>query len=224
MNDQAKKYVYAINGKKAMIADPTPTPKQLLAEAGFEPAEDYVLIGKTSHGTNVNSFDDVLNLSANESEFFAFTGGQIFEVTVNDHSIWWGDEKIEVDTLRRLGNVSEGDDLIWQRLDSPNETLSRSGEFALNGNRIEHLKSHPRSAHEYHLFVDGVKYTTELDEITGAQIMAMIAGWDPANSLVLESHGNDPDEVIRPTTVVDLKGRQGVAHFTIVPPATFGAA
>jgi hypothetical protein len=91
---------------------------------------------------------------------------------------------------------------------------------------VEHLRSHKRPIEPtvYEYFVSGKPYCTELAEITGAQITAKIPNWNAADSLVLEGDGAAPDEVIRPTTVVKLKGRKMPAHFAIVPPATFGRA
>jgi hypothetical protein len=220
-----KTFSYTINGKGATIADATPLPAQLLADAGFEPAEDFVLIMRTAHGTKVLSSDDVLELQDGQAEFFAFQGGYTFQVTVNGHSFWWGSEKVDIATLRRVANVPDDFDLIFQLADKPDQVLARQGDLDLSGSGIEHLKTrkHAEKPRVYHFFVDGVKFSTENSELTGAQIMAMIPSWDPANSLVLESHGNDPDEVIRPTTVVNFSDRHGEAHFSTVPPATFGA-
>lgn len=226
MNNQNTQYLYIINGRGAHLNDPTPTPQQLLVEAGYERAEDYTLIALAEHGTKVLSADETLDLREPNSEFFAFEGGAIFEAMVNNHSVWWGDEKIDITTLRRLGKVKDEDDLVWINIEGQNVILPPHGEFSLNGKGVEYLKTkaRPHQPTEYHFFVDGTKYTTTQAELTGAQIMAMIADWNPENSLVLESEGNDPDEVIRPTTVVSFKDRHGVAHFSVVPPATFGVA
>ena len=214
-------YPYQINGKTASTDDQTPTSAQVLADAGFEPAEDFVLIKRTEHGTSVVSSDDVLDLTVSK-EFFAFEAGAIFELTVNEHSIYWGSSKIDIKEIRRLGNVSNDDDLIWIRIDEENEVLALHGHFDLHDRGIEHLKTRTKAEVKYHYFVDTVEYSTEKQELTGAQIMAKIPDWNPANSLVLEGDEAEPDEVIHPTTVVVFKGRETPAHFAIVPPATFG--
>lgn len=222
--EHEQRFTYTINQQIANTTDNTPTAAQVLADAGFEPAEDFVLIMRTAHGTKVVSSDDVLELAGSIKEFFAFETGTIFELTVNGHSIWWGSPQMDIPTIRLLGNVQEEDDLIWLRVDEEPETLALHGLFNLNEKGIEHLKTHKRHKPEveYHYFVDGVKYHTDQPELTGAQIMAKIPDWDSANSLVLEGDGAEPDEVIRPSTIVELKGRETPAHFAIVPPATFG--
>lgn len=217
-------YPYQINGKSATTVDSTPTSAQVLSDAGFEPAEDFVLIMRTAHGTRVVSSDDVLDLTEPQKEFFAFESGASFELTVNGHSIWWGNTKIEIKEIRNLGNVPEEDDLIWERIDGENEVLALQGNFDMHDQGIEHLKTHKRPSPPtvYHYFIDAVEYHTDQSELTGAQIMARIPDWNPVNSLVLEGDGSEPDEVIRPTTTVMFKGRETPAHFAIVPPATFG--
>jgi hypothetical protein len=224
MTHDQKKYSYVINGKPAATTDRTPLPAQILVDAGFEPAEDYLLIMRTQHGSKALQSDEVVELNEQNDEFYAFAGGVIFSLTVNGHLIYWGADKIAIDNLRDLANVSESDDLVWMREEEGNVVLPLQGDFALSGQGVEHLKTHPRPDHgkTYRFFVEDVEYVTREHELTGAQIMAMIPDWDPANSLVLEGEGAEADEVIRPTTTVVFNGRKTEAHFAIVPPATFG--
>jgi hypothetical protein len=225
MNSEAKQeYPYTINGRPAATPHRSPTPAQVLTDAGFEPADDFILIQRTSHGTRVVSTDDALDLSSGSREFFAFESGVSYELTLNEHSIRWGVDKIEIQEIRTLGNVPEEDDLIWEREDGSSEVLPTQGKFSLSGKGVEHLKTRKRPPKPavYHYFVDNVEYTTEHESLTGAQITAKVPEWNPANSLVLEGQGSEQDEVIRPTTTVVFKGRETPAHFIIVPPATFG--
>jgi hypothetical protein len=226
MVGQVSGFSYSINGTASSLADATPTPQQVLVNAGFEPAEDYALIVVEPHGTRVLSADDVLSSTGGPVELYAFEGGQVFCVTVNQHSVWWGNDVIDIGLLRRITHVAEGDDLVYLNVEGSNRVLPGQGNFKLGEPGMEHLKTHARShLHvEYHYFVGSEKFTTFSEELTGAQIIAQISNWIPENSLVLESEGSGPDEVIRATTVVSFKNRHGFAHFSIVPPATFGAA
>jgi hypothetical protein len=225
MNTETKQdYPYTINGRAATTTHRTPTQAQVLTDAGFEPADDFILIQRTPHGTRVVSTDDVLELGSGSAEFFAFESGASYELTLNEHSIWWGAEKIEIKEIRALGNVPDEDELIWEREDGSSEVLPTQGKFGLRSKGVEHLKTRKRPPKPtvYHYFVDIVEYTTDHESLTGAQITAKVPGWNPANSLVLEGQGSEQDEVIRPTTTVVFKGRETPAHFIIVPPATFG--
>ncbi|MFL9895905.1 hypothetical protein [Paraburkholderia sp. RL17-381-BIF-C] len=223
-NEHFVKFAFLINGKEAHTAVRTLESLQLLSDGGYEPADDYVLIQRTAHGSRVVSTDDEIDLEAQKAEFYAFPTGATYEVTVNTHSVWWGEPSIDISEIRRLANVSEDEDLLWNRNEEGNEKLPLKGAFRLDGAGVEHLRTHKREAPPavYVYFVDGVEYTTEHASLTGAQIAARVPDWNPANSLVLESEDSSEDEVIHPTTVVEFKGRTTPAHFAIVPPATFG--
>lgn len=226
MSTEIHKFTYRIDDITASISDRTPTPGQLLAEAGFEPADDYVLFARTEHGTRVTLFDESLDLSSGDAEFFASSSGRQFEVRINDHPIFWGSETIEIALLRKLGHVLDDQDLVWMRVFPGNEILPREGAFALNADGIEHLRTHKRESNPctYRYFVDGIEFTTEHAELTGAQITARLPDWSAENSLVLEGQCADADVVVHPTTVVVFENRATEAHFTVVPPATFGVA
>ncbi|WP_175773338.1 multiubiquitin domain-containing protein [Paraburkholderia phenazinium] len=223
-NEQVVKFAFLINGKEAHTSDRTPDSLQLLADAAYEPADDYVLIQRTAHGSRVVSTDDEIDLETQKVEFYAFPTGATFEVTVNTHSVWWGEPSIDLGKIRRLANVGEDEDLFWIREGKGNEKLALDGEFRLDRVGVEHLRTHKREVPPvaYVYFVESVEYTTEHASLTGAQITARVPDWNPVNSLVLESEDSAKDELIHPTTVVEFKGRTTPAHFAIVPPATFG--
>lgn len=224
MSTESHRYKYLIDDKEAFTADCNALPSQILADAGYEPADDYMLVQRTAHGSASRQSDEPIDLSSGTEEFYAFLGGETFGLTINDHSIAWGAEVVHISRLRELGRVREDDDLVWMR-EEGNQVLDREGEFRLDTKGIEHLRTHKREApvHSYVYFVDSTQYTTDQAELTGAQITARIPDWNPENSLVLEGHEHDPDEVIHPTSVVRFEGRHEPAHFTVVPPATFGA-
>jgi len=81
-------------------------------------------------------------------------------------------------------------------------------------------------AHEkdkgFTFFVDNKKYETPKNTLTGAEIKAMIPGFDPAYSLYLENKGDDPDELILDSTTISLEKEKGPKRFYTVPPANFG--
>jgi hypothetical protein len=216
-------HTFTINGKEAVSHDPTPTAAQLLSDAGFEPADDYVLVQSTEHGTRVVNFDDVLDLTGEHRIFFTSAVGEAFRLTVNEHDIYWPGPDIEIGRIRELAHVPEDQDLIWMRDETENEILPLAGVFPLSGRGVEHLRTHLRPVKpDYIYFVDGTEYHTDQDELTGAQIIMQIPNWNPQNTLVLEGEGGEPDEIVRANTVVVFKGRKTPAHFTTVPPATFG--
>jgi Multiubiquitin len=78
---------------------------------------------------------------------------------------------------------------------------------------------------KYHFFVDATKYETDKANLTGAQIKAMVPGFNPAYQLYLEEHGDTPDKAISDGETVSLDpAGHGIRKFYSVPPATFGAS
>lgn len=73
-------------------------------------------------------------------------------------------------------------------------------------------------------FVDNKKYETTKETLTGAEIKAMIPGFDPNYSLFLEGSGDDPDTLIQDSTSVSFEKEKGPKRFYTVPPANFGSA
>lgn len=75
----------------------------------------------------------------------------------------------------------------------------------------------------YSYFVDNTKYDSVEQSLTGAQIKARIAGFNPTYALYEEGHGKEKDILIKDDTTVDLeKTEGGPKRFITVPPATFG--
>jgi hypothetical protein len=84
---------------------------------------------------------------------------------------------------------------------------------------IDKAKEKPKV---YSFFVSGKKYETDQPSLTGLQIKAKVTDWDPTHDLVLEGHGNDPDEIISDDQSVSLEKDQGPRRFSSVPKANFG--
>lgn len=75
---------------------------------------------------------------------------------------------------------------------------------------------------DYEFFVNGQKFTTDQQTLTGLQIKAKVPNWDPNHDLVLEAHGHGADRTIGDDEVVDLSKDQGPLRFSSVPKANFG--
>lgn len=71
-------------------------------------------------------------------------------------------------------------------------------------------------------FVNGEKYTTEADALTGLQIKAKVPNWDPNHDLVLEGHGKEADKVIKDEETVSMVKDHGPPRFSSAPKANFG--
>ncbi len=75
----------------------------------------------------------------------------------------------------------------------------------------------------YHFFVGTKKFDTDQQFLNGLQIK-QLAGANPADGLLLEGHGHNPDKLIKDGDPVDLSPDDGgVKRFRLEPPANFGA-
>lgn len=75
---------------------------------------------------------------------------------------------------------------------------------------------------QFHFFVGTQKFDTNDRYLTGAAIK-QLAGANPADGLLLEGHGNNPDTLIKDADKVDLSPENGgVKRFRLEPPANFG--
>ena len=87
----------------------------------------------------------------------------------------------------------------------PNDTTSSNAE----------KHEHP---HEFHIYVDAVRYVVTQTSMTGAQIKAL-ATKDAQYQLFLEEEGDHPDKLIGDNESVAIKNDM---HFYAIAPATFG--
>lgn len=79
-----------------------------------------------------------------------------------------------------------------------------------------------RHEDKFFYFVDGVKYETDQETVTGALIKAKIPNFDHSYALFLETTGGGPDQLVTDDTSVSLEKEHGPRRFYTVPPATFG--
>jgi hypothetical protein len=149
--NKKRKYKFTVNDKSAFTEDKTPNRTQILVEAGFEPADEYSLIKRTKHGTKMIPTDETLELEGDE-EFFASNSRSTFELTVNCHSIVWCENYIDIAILRRVANVPEDFDVIFEREGAPDETLPIHCQFLFTEKGIEHLKTRKRQHQQFSFF------------------------------------------------------------------------
>lgn len=76
----------------------------------------------------------------------------------------------------------------------------------------------------YTYFVDGAKFESPHETVTGHYIKSRIPGLDPSYALFYENPGPEPDQQINDDMSISLAGEHGKApkHFYTVPPASFG--
>jgi hypothetical protein len=79
-----------------------------------------------------------------------------------------------------------------------------------------------RPTEKYFYFVDGIRYESDQEVLTGAQIKARIPNFDSSLVLMLEGKGKEPDTIVTDEMSISLAKDHGPRHFFTTPPATFG--
>lgn len=76
---------------------------------------------------------------------------------------------------------------------------------------------------KYFYFVDGVKYESDVAEMSVADIKARVPNAEPADKLSIDGHGNEPDRLLNDGDIVNFTKDKGPVRLTLVPSASFGA-
>ena len=155
-----------VNGRSLRLADREPIGSQVLAEAGFEPVDEHVLIQRVKIGSRLISLDECVDLcSASVTRFYAFHTGEVFTFTVNEHGFQWGRPGVTEPELRELVGVPDDEILVQERGDDEPCILSAADCVDLCATGTEHLRTEKRLVT---VFVDNIEkhiprgvYTTE---------------------------------------------------------------
>lgn len=217
---------FALNGidfRPLVLDDPVPLGRQILKSAGVTAVDDHALFLITAEGDfeDVRPDEEVDLRERGTYRFVAFSGDPLYRFKLNDSRIVWGAPTITETILRALAGVG-GDDAVFLEVRGGTDRLIEAGaQVDLAGEGVERFITAPHKT-TYHFFVNGKKYETDKKELTGAQIKAMVPGWDPSHDLSLEGQGDDPDRIIGDAEAVSLDPKHGVRRFSSVPKANFG--
>jgi len=159
-------FTAVVNERTVNFEGPMPLGEQILALAGYEPADEYVLIEEASVGSRLISLDEAVNLNRDiPARFFAFRSGEVFMFTVNTHGYQWGRSDIREDELREIARVSASDVLVLLHGDAPPEVIAEGQVVSLSPRGTEHFRTESRLIT---VFIDKVPkevargvYTTE---------------------------------------------------------------
>jgi len=176
-----------VNGQKINLNDPQVVCRQLLGEAGYNPADEHVLIRQLANGTRVVGLDDLIDLRPDGiEEFWAFRADRTFQFTVDNRGYVWGEGAIKEPCLRQITHTPEDNILLLEREDEPDRILGPDDEVRLDMRGTEHFRTVSRLITVY--FNQDEKriprgvYTTE-------QLSATL-GVEPGYVLnVLDEHG-----------------------------------
>jgi hypothetical protein len=206
-----------------MINDPVPLGRQILEEAGAHPPQDFSLFAILDSGDFEDiRLDETVDLRKPGAErFIAFRCDRIYRMTLDDRQIAWGLSTISGQDLLTLADAGPGKAVFLEVRGGTDRPIGKDEQVDLTQAGVEAFitADRPRS---YKFFVNGEKYETDQEALTGLQIKARVTDWDPSHDLVLEGHGNEPDRVIGDDELVHLDVEHGPRRFSSVPKANFG--
>lgn len=142
---EAGPFRFTVNAREGHLSDPVPVGRQLLAAAGFVPADEHVLLRLLSGRTQSVGLDEEVDLRSPGLEHFrAFHGDRVFLFTVNGIGFEWGATSISEAELRQIADVPADQILVLERAEQPDLVLKTGDHVALGANGTERLRTAPR--------------------------------------------------------------------------------
>src|ERR1700686_4709610 len=112
----SKTYGTTVNHRAVNFTDPVPDGRQILSAAGFDPADEHVLIERKRRGTRSIGLDEPVDLRDEGREAFdAFKSDRTYSFTVDDRGYEWGAAVVTEPQLRELAAVSEDEVIVLER-------------------------------------------------------------------------------------------------------------
>ena len=184
-----------LHAREIRIADPEPTGRQILSEAGFDPAGDYVLIQRLRRATRSVSLDELVELRHDSAEaFVAFETDRLYTFTVDERGYEWGAATIAGVVLRELAEVPADEVLVLQR-EGEDRELDQADQLTLSDAGTEHLRTGKRLITVSIDCVDkeiprGSYITEQLIDLLGVQPGYLLNVVGPDGQLVTLQPGN----------------------------------
>lgn len=135
-------FAVTVNDRMLQVEDRTPTARQILAAAGFNPADEHILIQDLKTGTQSVALDEIVDLGGKGRErFFAFASDRIFRFTLDGLGFEWGAPKIAEPMIRDIGRVDDGKAIVLEQVDAPDTELGPEDHLVLGERGTEHLRT-----------------------------------------------------------------------------------
>lgn len=206
-----------------ILDDPVPLGRQILKAAGVKDIDGHALFVVTQEGDfeDVRADEDVDLRERLAHKFIAFSTDPLHRVMLNESRIVWGQPSIPESVLRSLAGIGEDEAVFLEVRGGTDKLIELGTEADLTAPGVEKFITAAVKT-SYFFFVNGQRYETDKKKLTGAQIKAMVSGWDETHDLALEGHADEPDRTIGDEESISLDPKHGVRRFSSVPKANFG--
>ncbi|MFW5393263.1 multiubiquitin domain-containing protein [Yersinia sp. 2544 StPb PI] len=203
------------HGSVIEITDPVPTGRQILTDAGKNPAEQYMLLMVDEKGvlTEVNLEDQVDVYNQGVEQFIFFESDRLFYVSLNGQRFPWGQSHIRENVLRKIGKIPDNCSIWLEHQHRPDELLEEGQSVNLDEPGLEKLYTRHKC---WQLNVQGVIVNSEQPTIIARDALKA-AGFNPDKGwiLVLKVKG-EPKQTIAMDDVIDLR-KPGIEKLRLTP-------
>lgn len=136
---------FYVNGNSFNIKGMRHTGSEILANSGFEPVDEHILIEAAKVGSRLISLDEIIDLKDDVVErFYVFRSGEVYTFTLNGHGYQWGKNEISEVEIREFARVPEEDVVLFEKEDAEPQILFASDTLTLGSPGTEHLKTEKR--------------------------------------------------------------------------------
>lgn len=213
----------SVDYRPTVLDDPVPLGRQVLTAAGIKDVDGHSLFVITPDGDfeDVRADEEIDLRDRVAHHFVAFSTDPLYRIMLDDSRIVWGKPSIPEAVLRTLAGIGPDKAVFLEVRGGTDKLIEEGSEVDLTAPGVEKFITATIKV-TYFFFVNGKRYETDKKKLTGAEIKAMVAGWDPTHDLALEGHGDEPDRTIGDEETVSLDPKHGVRRFSSVPKANFG--
>lgn len=161
--------------RRIVIPDPVPLGRQILATAGFEPVEQYMLFAILQSGDFEDvRLDETFDLRGHGAErFVAFKTDRDFRLTLNGHELRWGKPVIIGQALYTLANVPDGQAIFLRVRGGHDRVVEPDDSINLADAGVEEFFTGPRPPVKYKIIVNSREREVTGPEVTFEQIVQL---------------------------------------------------
>ncbi|MGE8452717.1 MAG: multiubiquitin domain-containing protein [Pseudomonadales bacterium] len=203
-----------VNDDIVIVADRTPTGRQILNAASLRPVDDFALVQWLPSGEleEVGPDENAPLNGEQLPQFFAWPADRLFYFTLDGRKFPW-DKEISESRLRELGRLPATHGIWIDKQNEADQEIAAGEVLDLSAPGVEHLYSKKRS---WKLDVQGIVIESDVPQIVVRDAIQRV-GLDPNRgwTIVLKVQGH-PKEQLQLDSVVDLR-TPGIERLRLLP-------
>ncbi len=200
--------------RSVSIEDLTPTGAQLAAAAGFKHTEQVAVLHILANGELEDiEPDETVDLRHGDGRFITVESDRIYWFTLNGERLDWRRRIISGGLLRKLGRVTDDQEIFLERRDEPDRLIGNHDLVDLDAPGVETFVTRKRF---WKLNVQGVILDVPTPTIVVREALTL-AGFNPDQGwyIFLRVHG-EPKREVTLTDTIDLR-TPGIEKLRLTP-------